>query len=134
MSIKPRMEMNAETMHQCEKRERDRERKWRKAKKRAHLAGIVHYDFAAAEAAENSPACLSDNGAGVEAIVRQCDSESEIDIYEDAGFCHVFAKWWSSLFDERLPDAIDRIIRNRDNRKESICLIRDMIRMKKKRS
>ena len=58
------------------KRERDRERKWRKSKRYGEIRNMVHFfDFEAAEAAEVSPSWLSDNGAGVERIIDACDRE-----------------------------------------------------------
>ena len=46
------------------KRERDRERKWRKSKRYGEIRNMVHFlDFEAAEAAEVSPSWLSDKSA-----------------------------------------------------------------------
>ena len=45
----------------CRKREIDRERKWRKSKRRRDIRNVVHLvDFEEAESRENSPAWLSD--------------------------------------------------------------------------
>ena len=60
-------------LRKCEKRERDRERKKRKAAKRQHLAKTLHYDFAEWEARENTPSWLSDNGEGARRIIDACD-------------------------------------------------------------
>jgi hypothetical protein len=61
----------------CRKREIDRERQWRKSKRKGNIRNVVHLvDFGQAEAAEESPSWLSDNGAGVEAIVAACDGET----------------------------------------------------------
>ena len=112
--------MSDETMRMCEKRERDRERKKRKAKKREHLAGMVHYDFAKVEAQENSPAWLSDRGAGVEAIIRHCDGELGVSCYERR------LEWARDLIKHHKPlrrsaDVFELIVENGKNRKESIC-------------
>ena len=58
------------------KRERDREREARKTSRRGKIRSALHFlDFEAAEAAENSPSWLSDEGAGVERIIDACDWE-----------------------------------------------------------
>ena len=59
---------------QCQKRERDRERKWRIAKRTHDIRNTFRLvDFEKAEAAEESPAWLSDGGKGVEGIIAACD-------------------------------------------------------------
>ena len=61
----------------CRKREIDRERKWRKSKRRRDIRNVVHLvDFEEAESRENSPAWLSDGGKSVEAIIAACDGET----------------------------------------------------------
>ena len=110
--------MHSKHMKRCEKRERDRERKWRKAKKREHLAGMVHYDFAKEEAQDESPAWLSDRGAGVEAIIRHCDGEHGENYYLrrlDS------ARRKLIMHNRRLVAVFDLIVKNGKNRKESIC-------------
>jgi len=58
------------------KRERDRERKWRKSKRYGEIRNTFHFfDFEAAEAAEVSPSWLSDKKAGKERIIAHCDGE-----------------------------------------------------------
>ena len=73
--------MNGENVEKvyrlCQKRERDRERQWRKSKRKGCVRNVVHLcDFEKAEAAEESPSWLSDNGKGANDIIAACDGET----------------------------------------------------------
>ena len=58
----------------CLKMERDRERKLRNAKRTHDTRNVVHiFDFEEAEAAEESPSWISDNGKGADAIYAAVD-------------------------------------------------------------
>ncbi len=101
------------------KMERDRERSARNAKKRAHLKSVVHIDvdFSEAEARDDSPPWLSDNGAGVEAIVSHCDGEDGESSY---GRCIKKARERLRRAHPELVEVFNLIVRNGSNRKESI--------------
>ena len=99
--------------------ERDRERSARNAKKRAHLKSVVHIDvdFSEAEARDDSPTWISDNGAGVEAIVAHCDGE---DVESSYGRIRRNARRRLKRAHPELVEVFDLIIENGSNRKESI--------------
>ncbi len=101
------------------KMERDRERSARNAKKRAHLKSVVHIDvdFSEAEARDDSPPWLSDNGAGVEAIVAHCDGE---DVESSFERIRRNARRRLKRAHPELVEVFDLIIENGSNRKESI--------------
>ena len=101
------------------KMERDRERSRRNAKKRAHLKSVVHIDvdFSEAEARDDSPTWISDNGAGVEAIVAHCDGE---DVESSYGRIRRNARRRLKRVHPELVEVFDLIIENGSNRKESI--------------
>ena len=64
---------------QCRKREIDRERKWRKSKRKGRFRNVIHVcDFEKAEAAEDSPSWLSDNGKGADDIYAAVDGENTL--------------------------------------------------------
>jgi hypothetical protein len=101
------------------KMERDRERSARNAKKRAHLKSVVHIDvdFSEAEARDDSPTWISDNGAGVEAIVAHCDGE---DVESSFERIRRNARRRLKRAHPELVEVFDLIIENGSNRKESI--------------
>ena len=101
------------------KMERDRERSRRNAKKRAHLKCVVHIDvdFSEAEARDDSPTWISDNGAGVEAIVAHCDGE---DVESSFERIRRNARRRLKRAHPELVEVFDLIIENGSNRKESI--------------
>ena len=103
---------------QCLKREIDRERKWRKSKRHCDVRNMVHIcDFEAAEAAEESPSWLSDNGAGVERTTAACDGETpETRHRQTLRNARRRLKRWRS----GLVEVFDLIVKNGPNRKESI--------------
>ena len=103
----------------CLKMERDRERSCRNAKKRILLKCIVHIDvdFSEAEARDDSPTWLSDNGAGVEAIIAHCDGETSETRHE-----RILRNARRKLkrAHPELVEVFDLIVKNGSNRKESI--------------
>ena len=115
--------MNGENVEKvyrrCLKRERDRERSCRNAKKRVHLKCIVHIDvdFSEAEARDDSPTWLSDNGAGVEAIIAHCDGETPETRHE-----RILRNARDRLrrAHPELVEVFNLIVKNGRNRKESI--------------
>ena len=95
--------------------ERDRERKLRKAKRRAHLADSVHLaDFDEAESREESPAWISDGGKGEEAVMTSVAKSFYTLCVEDARKKLV-------AFDGKLVTVFDIVVKNGNNREESIC-------------
>ena len=103
----------------CLKMERDRERSCRNAKKRIHLKCIVHIDvdFSEAEARDDSPTWLSDNGAGVEAIIAHCDGETS-ETRQERILRNARRKLKRAH--PELVEVFDLIVKNGSNRKESI--------------
>ena len=102
----------------CLKQERDRERQWRKSKRKGKIRNVVHLvDFENAEAAEESPKWLSDNGAGVEAIVAACDGETGETRHQ-----RILRNARDRLHraHPELVEVFDLIVKNGANRKESI--------------
>ena len=82
--------MSVETMRMCEKRERDRERKWRMTDQGAFESSMLSLDHvistkhckdvptpAGDDADFAGDSWQSDHGAGVEAIIRHCDRAAE---------------------------------------------------------
>ena len=106
---------------ECLKRERDRERLWRKSKRhkdvRNHLH-FVHVDFEEAEAQDESPAWQSDGGKGMEAVIRYCDGELGESYYLRR---IKYARRRLARYDRRLLEVFDLIMKNGKNREESIC-------------
>ena len=103
---------------QCQKRERDRERKWRIAKRTHDIRNTFRLvDFEKAEAAEESPAWLSDGGKGVEDIVAACDGEDAVDHYRRM---LESAREKVRRADPSLLEVFALVVRNGTNRKESI--------------
>ena len=102
----------------CRKREIDRERQWRKSKRKGNIRNVVHLvDFGQAETAEESPSWLSDNGAGAEAIVSHCDGEDGESSFERI---RRNARRRLKRAHPELVEVFDLIIENGRNRKESI--------------
>ena len=100
------------------KRERDRERQWRKSKRYGNVRNVVHLcDFENAEAAEESPAWLSDNGVGVERIVAHCDGDDAGSRYSQ---CVKNARERLRRAHPELVEVFNLIVQNGSNRKESI--------------
>ena len=113
------------------KRERDRERQWRKSKRRGKIRNALHFcflDFEEAEAAEESPAWISDDGKGAEDIVAACDGgEQQSD--------EILPEWARKKIERYLPkialDVARLIIRHKDDerpRRLSLCEIEQWIR------
>ena len=110
----------------CRKREIDRERQWRKAKRYGDIRNVVHLvDFEESEAAENSPSWLSDGGKGVEDIIAACDGEGSKPPLD----CGCESKRRDILRNARkrlkrahpeLLEVFNLIVKNGKNRKESI--------------
>ena len=103
---------------QCMKREVDRERQRRKSKRYGNVRNMAHIcDFAAAEAAEESPSWLSDNGAGVERTTAACDGETPETRHRQT---LRNARRRLKRRHPELVEVFDLIIRNGRFRKESI--------------
>ena len=102
----------------CQKRERDRERQQRKSKRKGQFRNVVHLvDFEKAEAAENSPAWLSDNGKGANDIIAHCDGET------GKTRCQRILRNARDRLRRAHPELVevfDLIMENGANRKESI--------------
>ena len=94
--------------------ERGRERKLRKAKRRAHLADSVHLaDFDEAESRDESPAWISDGGKGEEAVMASVAKS----------FYTLCIKHSRELLKKQQPVLVtvfDLIVENVNNRLESI--------------
>ena len=100
------------------KRERDRERKWRKSKRYGEIRNTFHFfDFEAAEAAEVSPSWLSDKKAGKERIIAHCDGEFSPSHYAR---CIRKARERVRRFAPYLLDVFHLVVVNGSNREESI--------------
>ena len=101
------------------KRERDRERSRRNAKKRAHLKSVVHIDvdFSEAEFRDDSPKWISDNGAGMEAIIAHCDGE---DSKSSPSKLLRKARDHVRNTAPRLLEVFNLVVKNGHNREESI--------------
>lgn len=100
------------------KRERDRERKRRMSKRYGNVRNMVHlWDFEATEAAEESPSWLSDNGAGVEAVIAACDGETG-----ESRYGRLLRKARDHVRNKapHLLKEFNLIIKNGSNREESI--------------
>ncbi len=111
------------------KRERDRERQWRKSKRYGNIRNVMHFfDFEEAEAAEDSPSWISDNGKGVEQIIAACDGgEPQGD--------GILPEWARKKIERNLPkialDVARLIVRHKDEerpRRLSLCEIEQWIR------
>ena len=104
---------------QCMKREMYRERKWRMSKRYGNVRNAIHFscDFMDAEAAEESPAWLSDNGAGVERITAVCDGETPETRHRQT---LRNARRRLKRRHPELVEVFDLIVKNGSNRKESI--------------
>ncbi|MBR4615078.1 MAG: hypothetical protein IKO55_05680 [Kiritimatiellae bacterium] len=98
----------------CEKRERDRERFRRNAKKRSHLANVVSLDDR--PVVENSPEWESDNGAGAEAVIRYAERDLRKSIIEQA-------RERVKKHARGLLQVFDLVVKYGNNRKESIWQI-----------
>lgn len=112
--------MISKHLKRCEKRERDRQRKWRNTMQGAFEASFRHVDYGEAEAWEKSPSWLSDHGAGAEQIVRQCDGEFGQSYFERR------LEWARGQIKDHKPlrksaEVFELIVDNGENRKESIC-------------
>ena len=95
--------------------ERDRERKLRKAKCRAHLADSVHLaDFDEAESRDESPGWISDGGKGEEAVMTSVAKS----FYT---LCIADARERLNACDRKLVPVFDLVVKNGTNREESIC-------------
>lgn len=97
----------------CEKRERDRQRKWRKTEQGRFESSMLHLDFNDAETREKSPKWLSDKGEGVEAIVRAVDGEPT----REERISSARKRLVESA--PELVEVFDLIMENGTNRKES---------------
>lgn len=97
----------------CEKRERDRQRKWRKTEQGKFEASFVRMDYEASEATLNSPAWLSDGGKGAQDIIDAVDGEPTRE--------ELISSARKRLVESapRLVEVFDLIIENGTNRKES---------------
>ena len=103
---------------QCQKRERDRERQWRKSKRYGDIRNVMHFcDFEEAEVAEDSPSWISDNGKGVEQIVAACDGETPETRHQ-----RILRNARDRLrrAHPELVEVFDLVMENGENRKESI--------------
>ena len=102
------------------KEERDRERKLRNAKCRAHLLATVHLaDFDEAESREESPAWISDGGNGVDDMVSHIDGDTPDESYYTRRIKDAREKLES--FDKKLLTVFDLVVKNGTDSKESIC-------------
>ena len=131
--------MNGENVEkvyrQCHKRERDRDRQWRKSKRKGNIRNVVHLvDFEAAEAAENSPSWLSDNGAGVEAIISACDGDGDGGEAQEEEE-ETMPEWARKKIARNLPkialDVARLVVRHKDDeeaRELNLCEIEQWIR------
>ena len=129
--------MNGENVEkvyrQCHKRERDRERQWRKSKRYGNVRNVVHLvDFESAEAAEESPSWLSDNGAGVEAIISACDGNWDGGEAQEG---EALPEWARKKIARNLPkialDVARLVARHKDDeeaRELNLCEIEQWIR------
>ena len=113
--------MNGENVEKvyrlCRKREIDRERQWRKSKRKGKIRNVVHLvDFEEAESLENSPKWLSDGGKGVEDIVAACDGETGETRHQ-----RILRNARDRLHraHPELVEVFDLIVKNGANRKES---------------
>ena len=128
--------MNGENVEKvyrlCQKRERDRDRQWRKSKRYGNVRNVVHLcDFEKAEAAKESPKWLSDNGKGADDIIAHCDGETDDEPQSD----EILPEWARKKIERNLPkialDVARLVVRNRDEeepRRLSICDIEQWIR------
>ena len=116
--------MNGENVEkvyrQCLKRERDREREARKTKRRGEIRSALHFcflDFEKAEALDDSPAWISDNGKGAEEIIAACDGETP-----EARYRRILRNARDRLrrAHPELVEVFNLIVKNGSNRKESI--------------
>lgn len=108
---------------QCMKREMYRERKWRMSKRYGNVRNMAHIcDFAAAEAAEESPSWLSDKGAGasstLDAVDWNCFGNDDAETVYSRRLRAAREKVRRS--DPSLVRVFNLIVRNGRNRKESI--------------
>jgi len=104
----------------CAKRERDREREARKTKRRGKIRSALHFcflDFEKAEALDDSPAWISDNGKGAEEIIAACDGETP-----EARYRRILRNARDRLrrAHPELVEVFNLIVKNGSNRKESI--------------
>ena len=117
----------------CQKRERDRERQGRKSKRKGQFRNVVHLvDFESAEAAEESPSWLSDNGAGVEAIISACDGNWDGGEAQEE---ETMPEWARKKIARNLPkialDVARLVVRHKDDeeaRELNLCEIEQWIR------
>ena len=126
--------MNGENVEKvyrlCRKREIDRERQWRKSKRKRDIRNVVHLvDFEKAEFLENSPKWLSDGGKGVEDIIAACDACYDLSVWE---FRKDLAREKVKRTDRRLLPVLDLVLENRENRKESIWQLMKMLLRKRR--
>ena len=99
----------------CEKRERDRERFRRNAKKRSHLANAVSLDNLPQDS-EKFSSWESDNGAGAEAVIRCAERDLRKAIIEQA-------RERVKKHARDLLQVFDLVVKNGNNRKERIWQI-----------
>ena len=100
------------------KRERDRERQWRKSKRYGNVRNVMHlFDFENAEAVEESPSWISDNGVGVEQIVAHCDGDDGESRYNR---CIKNARERLRYAHPEWVEVFNLVVQNGSNRKESI--------------
>ena len=100
--------------------ERGRERKKRLAKRRSHLADILHFvDFEEAEFRDESPAFISDGGKAADEMARRLDGESLGKSYYARRAEE--ARERLAAFNERLVLVFDLVVKNGSDREESVC-------------
>ena len=139
--------MNGENVEkvyrQCLKRERDRERKWRLADQGEFESSMLSLDVlttrkhckniptpAEDDAAFAADTWLSDNGKGVEDIIRHCDGELGEPQSDD-----VLPEWARKKIERNLPkialEVARLVVRHKDEEKPrrlSLCEIEQWIR------
>ena len=113
-------------MHKCEKRERDRQRKWRNTYQGQFESSFLSLDamggprfVAASGGTKPAPpdAWLSDRGKGVEDIITACDFAIESVV---SYLIPRIARMYLKIFHPRLVRVFDLVLLNGKNRKESI--------------
>ena len=113
--------MNIQQMKRCEKRERDRQRKWRNSKQGAFEASFVSLDAMEGGRVHSrtgiQESWLSDCGKGAEDIIAACDACYELSYY---ACLKELARKRVERIDSRLLPVLELVFENGKNRKESI--------------
>ena len=134
--------MHIQQMKRCEKRERDRQRKWRNSKQGAFEASMLSLDRIISRkhcrdvptSAEDD--CVfavdswqSDGGKGAEDIIAACDACYELSYY---ACLKELARKRVERIDSRLLPVLELVFENGKNRKESIWQLMKMLLRKRR--